>query len=58
VGDVNYSGWDDHRKLFETYKGDRLKNFDAASALPPIEGARPARDHLVVALGELAARPR
>jgi len=25
---VNYNGWDDHKKLFETYKGERLKNFD------------------------------
>src|SRR3954447_26458688 len=25
---VNSGGWDDHRNLFETYKGDRLKQLD------------------------------
>ena len=29
---VHYGGWDDHRKLFETYKGKRLQNFDQGLA--------------------------
>ena len=57
---VHYGGWDDHRKLFETYKGGRLKNFDTGlSALLRDLDARGLMDHtLVIALGEFGRTPK
>jgi hypothetical protein len=57
---VNYSGWDDHRKIFETYKGERLKNFDRGlSALLGDLKERGLLDNtLVIALGEFGRTPK
>jgi hypothetical protein len=57
---VNYSGWDDHRKLFETYKGKRLNTFDQGlSALLTDLKERGLLDNtLVVALGEFGRTPK
>ena len=57
---VNYAGWDDHKKLFEAYKGDKLKHFDQGlSALLTDLKERGSLDNtLVIALGEFGRTPK
>jgi hypothetical protein len=57
---INYGGWDDHRKLFETYKGDRLKRFDQglAALLTDLDERGLLANTLVVALGEFGRTPK
>ena len=57
---VNYGGWDDHKKLFENYKGDKLKHFDQGlSALLTDLKERGTLDNtLVLALGEFGRTPK
>jgi uncharacterized protein (DUF1501 family) len=57
---VNYSGWDDHRKLFETYKGKRLNTFDQglSALLTDLKERGLLENTLVVALGEFGRTPK
>jgi len=57
---VHYGGWDDHRKLFETYKGKRLQTFDQAlSALITDLSERGLMENtLVIATGEFGRTPK
>jgi len=57
---INFAGWDDHRKLFDTYKGDKLKKFDQGlSALLTDLHERGLMDNtLVIALGEFGRTPK
>lgn len=57
---VHYSGWDDHRKLFETYKGERLKKFDQGltALLTDLKERGLLENTLVVALGEFGRTPK
>jgi hypothetical protein len=57
---VNYGGWDDHRKLFETYKGQRLKNFDQglAALLTDLQASGLLENTLVIACGEFGRTPK
>jgi hypothetical protein len=57
---VNYAGWDDHKKLFENYKGDKGKHFDQGlSALLTDLKERGSLDNtLVLALGEFGRTPK
>jgi len=57
---VNYAGWDDHVKLFDKFKGDRLKHFDQGlSALLADLKERGTLDNtLVLALGEFGRTPK
>jgi hypothetical protein len=57
---VHYGGWDDHRKLFETYKGKRLQTFDQALAalLTDLSERGLLESTLVVALGEFGRTPK
>jgi hypothetical protein len=57
---VNYGGWDDHRKLFETYKGKRLANFDQglSALLTDLHERGLMENTLVLALGEFGRTPK
>jgi len=57
---VNWGGWDDHRELFKSFKGDRLKQLDQGlSALLTDLGARGLLDTtMVVVLGEFGRTPK
>ena len=57
---VNYGGWDDHRKLFETYKGKRLQTFDQAlsALIGDLHERGLMESTLVVALGEFGRTPK
>jgi hypothetical protein len=57
---VNYAGWDDHKKLFENYKGTKVTNFDKGlSALLTDLKERGSLDNtLVLALGEFGRTPK
>ena len=57
---VNWGGWDDHRKLFESYKGKRLDTLDQAlSALIGDLHERGLLDNtMVVVLGEFGRTPK
>ncbi|MEY4483580.1 MAG: hypothetical protein RL693_1032 [Verrucomicrobiota bacterium] len=57
---VNYGGWDDHRKLFETYKGNRLKSFDQglSALLNDLKERGLLENTLVLALGEFGRTPK
>jgi hypothetical protein len=57
---VNWGGWDDHRKIFETYKGDKMKTLDQAlSALLTDLGERGLLDTtMVLVLGEFGRTPK
>lgn len=57
---VNYGGWDDHTKIFETYKGDRLKRFDqgVAALINDLHERGLLENTLVLALGEFGRTPK
>ncbi len=57
---VNFGGWDDHRKIFETYKGDRLKRFDqgVAALINDLHERGLLETTLVVVLGEFGRTPK
>ncbi len=57
---VNSGGWDDHKKLFESYNGNRMKHFDQGlSALLTDLHTRGLLDStLVVCLGEFGRTPK
>ncbi|MDB6153772.1 MAG: hypothetical protein JWL90_2225 [Chthoniobacteraceae bacterium] len=57
---INYGGWDDHRNLFETYKGDRLKQLDRglSALLADLDERGLLANTLVVALGEFGRTPK
>ena len=57
---VNYGGWDDHKTLFENYKGNKVTNFDQGlSALLTDLKERGSLDNtLVIALGEFGRTPK
>jgi hypothetical protein len=57
---VNYGGWDDHKKLFETYKGARLKTFDQAlsALLNDLHERGLLENTMVIALGEFGRTPK
>ena len=57
---VYYGGWDHHTKIFESYKGNHLKNFDqGVAALISDLDARGLLDKtLVIALGEFGRTPK
>ncbi|MGI8601564.1 MAG: DUF1501 domain-containing protein [Verrucomicrobiales bacterium] len=57
---VNWGGWDDHRTLFTSYKGDRLKNFDrgVAALLTDLHERGLLANTLVLALGEFGRTPK
>lgn len=57
---INYSGWDDHKKLFETYKGERLKTFDQglSALLGDLSERGMLENTMVIALGEFGRTPK
>lgn len=57
---VNWGGWDDHAKLFETYKGDRLKHFDqgVSALLNDLHERGLLASTLVLVLGEFGRTPK
>ena len=57
---VNFGGWDDHRKLFETYKGKRLATFDQglSALLTDLHERGLMENTLVLALGEFGRTPK
>jgi hypothetical protein len=57
---VNYGGWDDHRDLFKTFKGERLKKFDqgVAALLSDLHESGLLDSTLVIALGEFGRTPK
>src|SRR5882762_9294835 len=57
---VNYGGWDDHKKLFDTYKGARLKTFDQAlsALLTDLQERGLLENTMVIALGEFGRTPK
>jgi uncharacterized protein (DUF1501 family) len=57
---VNYGGWDDHKKLFETYKGSRLKTFDQglSALLNDLSERGLMENTMVIALGEFGRTPK
>ncbi|TCO95747.1 uncharacterized protein DUF1501 [Chthoniobacter flavus] len=57
---VNYGGWDDHKKLFETYKGNRLKTFDQglSALLNDLSERGLMENTMVIALGEFGRTPK
>lgn len=57
---VNYGGWDDHKKLFETFKGPRLKNFDQglSALLCDLQERGLMENTMVIALGEFGRTPK
>jgi uncharacterized protein (DUF1501 family) len=57
---VNYSGWDDHRKLFDTFKGERLQRFDQglSALLTDLDERGLMENTLVLALGEFGRTPK
>jgi Protein of unknown function (DUF1501) len=57
---VNFGGWDDHRDLFKSFKGDRLKHFDQglAALLGDLHESGLLDSTLVLALGEFGRTPK
>ncbi|MHA3775388.1 DUF1501 domain-containing protein [Verrucomicrobiota bacterium sgz303538] len=57
---VHSGGWDDHTKLFATYKGDKLKRFDqgVAALIGDLQERGLLANTLVVALGEFGRTPK
>jgi hypothetical protein len=57
---VNWGGWDDHRKLFESYKGDRLKRFDQglSALINDLHERGLLESTLVLVLGEFGRTPK
>jgi hypothetical protein len=57
---VNCGGWDDHRKLFETYKGEKLKKFDQglSALITDLHDRGLMENTLVVCLGEFGRTPK
>ena len=57
---VNFGGWDDHTKIFETYKGDKLKKFDQglSALLSDLHETGLIQNTLVIALGEFGRTPK
>jgi uncharacterized protein (DUF1501 family) len=57
---VNCGGWDDHRKLFETYKGEKLKKFDQglSALISDLHERGLMENTLVVCLGEFGRTPK
>ena len=57
---VYYGGWDNHTKIFQTFKGDFMKKFDQGlAALIADLDERGMLDHtLVIALGEFGRTPK
>ena len=57
---VNWGGWDDHTKLFESYKGDRLQRFDqgVSALLDDLHERGLLANTLVVVLGEFGRTPK
>ena len=57
---MTHGGWDDHRKLFETYKGARLKTFDQAlsALLTDLHERGLMENTMVIALGEFGRTPK
>ena len=57
---VYYGGWDNHTKIFETYRGDFMKRFDQGlAAMISDLDERGLLDHtMVIALGEFGRTPK
>ncbi|MGV3531529.1 MAG: DUF1501 domain-containing protein [Chthoniobacteraceae bacterium] len=57
---VNYGGWDDHTKIFETYKGARLQRFDqgVAALITDLHERGLLEKTLVLVLGEFGRTPK
>ena len=57
---VNWGGWDDHTKLFQSYKGDRLQRFDqgVSALLNDLHERGLLANTLVVILGEFGRTPK
>ena len=57
---VNYSGWDDHKKLPELFKGPRVKNFDQglSALLTDLQASGLMENTMVIALGEFGRTPK
>ena len=56
---VNYSGWDDHKSLFQSFKGERLKSFDQglSALMTDLHSSGLIENTLVVVLGEFGRTP-
>lgn len=57
---VNWGGWDDHTKLFQSYKGDKMKQLDQAlsALISDLHDRGLLESTLVVALGEFGRTPK
>lgn len=57
---INWGGWDDHRTLFKTYKGDRLKKFDQAlsALINDLDERGLLETTMVLCLGEFGRTPK
>jgi hypothetical protein len=57
---INYGGWDDHTKLFESYKGPKMNKLDQglSALLSDLSENGLLENTLVVALGEFGRTPK
>ena len=57
---INFGGWDDHTKIFETYKGEKMKKFDQglSALLNDLHASGLLANTMVIALGEFGRTPK
>ena len=57
---INWGGWDDHTKLFESYKGAKMKNLDhgVSALLNDLHERGLLANTLVLVLGEFGRTPK
>ncbi len=57
---VYYGGWDNHTKIFETFKGDFMKKFDRglAALIADLDDRGLLDNTMVIALGEFGRTPK
>ena len=57
---VYYGGWDNHTKIFETYRGDFMKKFDQglAAMISDLDERGLLDNTMVIALGEFGRTPK
>ena len=57
---INWGGWDDHTKLFTSYKGDKLKQLDqgVSALLADLHDRGLLANTLVLVLGEFGRTPK
>jgi hypothetical protein len=57
---VNWGGWDDHTKIFQSYKGDKMKTLDQAlsALINDLHDRGLLENTLVLCLGEFGRTPK